>query len=314
MILKIPFVVKPFFRTLLISTTVFFAISGSVRSQTKSTDTLHEEFVDLGSHKLFISRSGPENAKYTIVFESGAGGTSQDWSKVRAALAPSIKTIAYDRAGAGKSGAGPLPRTLRQEVFELHQILKSERSKSIILVGQSIGGLLVRLYAGQYEKNVAGLVLVDPTHESAVLGSMRYGGWVRLREKATGKPIPNPQLGKRISPGYDSTVDYMAEEFQQIYLHGLKNARQLRNHALIVLGAGKRNKPPGTADEQWKEIRNERDKQIQDLANLSLNSKFIVDPASGHAIHYDNPELVAKSIEMIIKALETNRPLLKLIE
>jgi len=33
---------------------------------------------------------------------------------------------------------------------------------SIILAGQSIGGLIVRLYTESYGDNVAGLVLVDP--------------------------------------------------------------------------------------------------------------------------------------------------------
>ena len=102
---------------------------------------------------------------------------------------------------------------MAQNVFELHGLLNAVGVKGpIILVGQSIGGLIVRMYTEQYPKEVAGLVLVDPTHPSSVLGSMKYGGWVRLREKATGKTIPKPQVKDSISPGYDSTADYMAEE------------------------------------------------------------------------------------------------------
>jgi pimeloyl-ACP methyl ester carboxylesterase len=40
-------------------------------------------------------------------------------------------------------------------------------SGPFVLVGQSIGGLLVRLYSAQYGSEVIGVVLVDSTHESA---------------------------------------------------------------------------------------------------------------------------------------------------
>lgn len=284
---------------------IAFDISAYSQQQTLVSGS-NEKLVDIGYHKLFISQTGPQNAKFTIVFEAGAGGSSKDWEKVRSMLPADIRTIAYDRAGIGKSEPGPLPRTMNQEVFELKQLLTAAKIKGpLIVVGQSIGGLLVRLYTEQYGKNVVGVVLVDPTHESSVLGSMRYGGWVRLREKATGKSIPKPQLEKRESADYDSTIDYMAEEFQKMYLSGIKNPKQLRNRPLIVLGAGKRKQPPGTPDQQWKELSDERGEQLQDLTVLSSNSRFIHDPKSGHFIHYDNPEIVVKSIEMIVHAINS---------
>lgn len=277
---------------------------------TVKSDSTHGRFVKVGLHNLFITSSGPQDAKLTVVFESGARGSSKDWAQVRMRLPSSVRTIAYDRAGQGKSEPGPLPRTMAQEVFELHELLKKTHIKgSIILVGQSIGGLLIRLYTEKYGKNVVGLVLVDPTHESSMLGSLKYGGWVRLREKAVGKVIPEPQLKNKVSAGYDSTADYMAEEFQKIYLSGTKSGQSLAGRPLVVIGAGKRNQPPGTPDEQWKLIRAERDRQIQDLISLSTNSKFILDPDSGHLIHYDNPDIVTKAIEMVIKSVETKTKL-----
>jgi pimeloyl-ACP methyl ester carboxylesterase len=294
--------------SLLLPLTVGFSISfatGYSQSSTMLSDTISERFVDIGYHKLFVSIAGASNSKFTVVFESGAGGNSKDWEGVRSLLSSGVRTLTYDRAGLGKSEFGPLPRTMAQEVFELHQLLTHLKINGpIILVGQSIGGLLVRLYAEQYGKNVVGVVLVDPTHESSNLGSMRYGGWVRLREKGVGEIIPEPQLREKVSPGYDSTADYMAEEFQKIYLSSIKNPQALKKRPLVVIGAGKRNQPPGTPDEKWKELRNERDKQIQGLTNLSSNSKFILDPKSGHLIHYDNPEIVSKSIEMVIHSIE----------
>ncbi len=267
--------------------------------------------VDIGGHKLHLNCTGPTNAALTLVFESGGGGSSKDWSRVRELLPSNVRICAYDRAGSGWSEAGPAPRTMHQEVFELHALLEAAKIPGpFVLVGQSIGALLVRLYTEQYGSNVVGVVLVDPTHESSVLGSVRYGGWVRLREKATaGRLVPEPRLEGKRGSQYKPEDDYMAEEFQQLYLSRETNPEPLGNRPLIVLGAGKRPKPPGTSDEKWQELRQEKDGQVQDLAHLSQNSKFILAPSSGHAIHNDDPELVARAIKEVMEAASKGSPL-----
>jgi pimeloyl-ACP methyl ester carboxylesterase len=193
---------------------------------------------------------------------------------------------------------------MRQEVFELHALLEAAKMPGpLVLVGQSIGGLLVRLYTEQYGNDIVGVVLVDPTHESDVLGSLRYGGWVRLREKATnGRAVPEPRREGKPSTSYKPEDDYLAEEFQQLYLSRKANPEPLGKRPLIVLAAGKRPQPPGTPDDLWAQLRVEKDGQKIDLSRLSSNSKFVLDPSSSHAMHADNPQLVARSIEEVLKA------------
>jgi pimeloyl-ACP methyl ester carboxylesterase len=266
-------------------------------------ETPSGRMVDIGGHKMYIECQGPIRSPVTVVFESGGGGTAKDWSLVRPLLR-NVRTCAYDRAGSGLSEPGPLPRTMRQEVFELHELLKVANANGpYVLVGQSLGGLLARLYTQYYGKDVVGVVLVDPTNESSMLGSMRYGGWARIREKATGYPIPEPRLKLKDSVAYDANVDFLAEEFQLMYLSRQANPRMLADRPLIVLAAGKRTKPPGTPDELWKQILEEKEEQVRALVQLSGNSKFHEDPASGHAMQNDNPELVARSIEEVIRAV-----------
>ena len=106
-----------------------------------------------------------------------------------------------------------------------------------------------------------------------------------------------------------TTADYMAEEFQNMYLSSIKNPQQLGSRPLIILGAGIRKQPPGTPDDQWKQLRTERDKQVQDLTILSGNSKFILDPKSSHSIQNDDPEIVAESIQMIINSITSKTKL-----
>ena len=132
--------------------------------------------VDIGSHHLHIRCVGPAGKKPTVILEAGGGGFSDSWSSVQELLSSRVRSCAYDRAGSGWSEPGPAPRTMRQEVFELHALLKAAKiSGPLVLVGQSIGSLLVRLYAGQYRREIVGMVLVDPTHIEEVLGSISRG-------------------------------------------------------------------------------------------------------------------------------------------
>ena len=274
------------------------------------TDSASERSVNIGYHRLFMRIKGSEQARFTIVFESGGGGTSKDWAKVIALLPPDLRTVAYDRADLGQSGHGPLPRTMAQEVLELHQLLQNAGIKGqIILVGQSVGGLNARLYTQRYGRQVVGLVLDDPTDESAVLGSMRYGGWTRLREKAAGKSVPYPQLNDSLTTGYDSTADYMAEEFRQMYLYRQQHPQALGHRPLIVIGASIRSQPPGTPDAQWKGLREERDAQVKGLVNLSGNAQFILAAHSTHQVQNDEPAIVSQAIQAVLTAIANHQSL-----
>jgi pimeloyl-ACP methyl ester carboxylesterase len=60
---------------------------------------------------------------------------------------------------------------MKQEVFELHALLRVAKVPGpYVLVGHSIGGLLIRRYTEQYGSEVIGIVLAAATHESARLG------------------------------------------------------------------------------------------------------------------------------------------------
>lgn len=129
------------------------------------------KLVDIGGWRHHLNCTGARNGKMpTIVLESGAGDFSVDSGLVQPDVARFARVCSYDRAGAGWSDLGPRPRTMRQVAYELHTVLKKAGEKGpFIMVGQSVGGLFVRVYASQYPQEVAGMVLVDRTHEDTVL-------------------------------------------------------------------------------------------------------------------------------------------------
>lgn len=260
--------------------------------------------VDIGGHSLHLRCVGPIGKQPIIILEAGGGGFSTVWSRVQDLLAERLRTCAYDRAGLGWSEPGPAPRTMRQEVFELHNLLQGAKIPApYVLVGHSIGGLLVRLYTEQYGNDVIGLVLVDPTHESNVLFNLRVNRWVRIRELATGRAVPKPRQEGTVSKGYNPGRRLPRRRDAADVLIPTGQPQSLGNRPLIVLAAAKPgDPPPGTTQEFANQLGREKDEQKADLARLSANSKLVRDPSSGHHIYADNPQLVAGAIEDVVGA------------
>jgi pimeloyl-ACP methyl ester carboxylesterase len=149
--------------------------------------------VDVGGWRLHLNCTGSSKRNVpTVVFESGSGDFSFDWSLVQPEVASFTRACSYDRAGNAWSDLGPRPRTMRQIAYELHMALKKAGVKGpYVLVGQSFGGLLVRTFAGMYPKEVAGMVLVDSTHEDTQL--YLNGKVQRMRELSQGRVVPPVQ-------------------------------------------------------------------------------------------------------------------------
>src|SRR5271168_1115439 len=102
----------------------------------------------------------------TVVLDSGLGVPAVGWNPVQTEVAKFARVCSYDRAGYGWSGASSAPRTSLEIVKELHALLDAAGEKGpFILVGHSFGGYNVRVYNGQYPNDVAGMVLVDASHE-----------------------------------------------------------------------------------------------------------------------------------------------------
>src|SRR5215831_16413900 len=105
--------------------------------------------IDVGGWWLHLNCSGQAKpSRATVILEAGAGDFSVDWSLVQPLVAPFARACSYDRAGAGWSDLGPRPRTMRQQVWELHALLEHAGEKPpFVLVGHSYGGWLARLSA-----------------------------------------------------------------------------------------------------------------------------------------------------------------------
>jgi pimeloyl-ACP methyl ester carboxylesterase len=170
------------------------------------------KLVDVGGYRLHLNCTGKGGP--TVVLIAGGGDFSFDWSLVQPDVSRFTRVCSYDRAGLAWSDPGPIPRTMRQEAYELHLLLKAARIKApLVLVGHSIGGLIARVYAEQYPNEVAGIVLVDPTHEDTTL--MYQGKIVQVRAGAKGIAVPPVQTMRSSPPKPATAEDIKQFEFNQ---------------------------------------------------------------------------------------------------
>jgi len=124
------------------------------------------ELIDLGGRALRVVRAGPPGAAASplVVLEHGAFGCAADWAVVQEKLAAKgLRSLAYDRAGIGHSDPGPDPRDGHAIVSDLAALLhRLEETGPLVVVGHSMGALMVRLFALTHPDRVRGVVLVDP--------------------------------------------------------------------------------------------------------------------------------------------------------
>ena len=264
----------------------------------------------IGRHHLHIYCIG--DGAPTVVLDAGLGGTSLDWAKVQPEVAKFTRVCSYDRAGYGWSDEGPKPRTADVIAAELERLLGySEITGPYILVGHSFGALGVRLFASRFPQKIAGLVLIDATHEAqferfeaaqiptlAPANNRRFviANHYQIPE---GLPAAIKPIAQALALG-PSAIDALYDELRnmRISAHQVGLLNKLPNVPLLVL-----------AHDGRALARSDRAKRMagiwldlqQDLASRTPQGQFVVTADSGHYIHLDQPNIVIEAIRKVVE-------------
>ena len=100
-----------------------------------------------------------------VVLHAGHQDDKSSWNKLLPDLAQHHRVIALDRAGHGGNPTTAFPRDPCTIAREQRAMLQAAGAKPpYILVGHSLGGLYQYTYAKLFPSEVAGLILLDPTH------------------------------------------------------------------------------------------------------------------------------------------------------
>jgi pimeloyl-ACP methyl ester carboxylesterase len=120
--------------------------------------------IDVGGHRLHLDCRGEGTP--TVILDAGLGKSSLDWSLVQPKVAAVTRVCSYDRAGMGWSEPAAGLRSPMDLAAEFHTLLRNGGVNGpYVLVGHSLAGKNVRMFARAYPTEVAGMVLVDARSE-----------------------------------------------------------------------------------------------------------------------------------------------------
>ncbi len=139
--------------------------------------------IDAGGHRLRMSISGRERP--TVVFDCFGPANLEIWSRIQRDVSRFATCVSFDHGSFWGSEPGPVPRDARQLARELHVALANAQiPPPYLLVGYSMGGIYTRVFAGEYPREIAGIVLVDPTSEEFMTWLQeRFPEMVRISAK-----------------------------------------------------------------------------------------------------------------------------------
>ena len=277
--------------------------------ETSPADADFAGTVDLGNgRKLFLECHGAGSR--AVILESGLRTRGDNWSRADllthggAAVLPEVTKFArvctYDRPGTtlnagevSRSDPAPMPRTALNVVRDLHTLLRAARVPGpYVLVGHSMGGLFVRLYAALYPEEVSGLVLVDALAEQ-IKPLFKPTDWTTFVGLNSG-PLPGFENYTALE-----TIDFDMS-FQQM-------ERELSNGPMekipvVILVRGLAVDLPATAPPKFGSVIEPAWRRSEEQLALAVpHIKYVIAKNSGHYIQLDEPAVVVQAIRDVVQ-------------
>lgn len=220
-----------------------------------------------------------------VVLVNGAGGPVEGWFKVFAKLASSRRTVAYNRPGIDQSSKPAVPQTAAESVESLRELLDALAvPPPYVLVGHSLGGLVVNLFARLYPDEVVAAVLLEATAADDVRVLPRFENGVQRQLKRVMRRLLPPHP-------FDET------EHLDASLAELEAAPPFPPIPLLVVTGAR----PALTWATPQALLDARSRHQQALANLSPLGRQVMAMKSGHFPQFSEPELVCATIEDAVR-------------
>lgn len=280
--------------------------------------------VDVGGYKMHIYCTG--QGAPAVILDSGLGDGFTPWRKVQPEVARFTRVCSYDRAGLGYSDPSPGSRTSKDIAQELHRLLHNAGIPApVVIVGHSMGGYDVRLYASLYRNEVAGVVLVDSSHPDqdrrfpAALKELEASVDHEVAIEKVLMPFGIPRLFASRDPA-GCCHNTAADRAAQCNLHSVREGQaELRsfsesadqaaatgspgNIPLAVLSHDPEQPQPGIPADLGKKIDEAWEKMQQELAQLSTKGTRTIAKNSGHYIQLDRPDVVVEAVQDVVEQI-----------
>lgn len=240
--------------------------------------------IDVGGYCLEIAATGVSAPP--VVCVSGLTGAMGEWSEVREALDSRTSLVTYSRPALGTSDHLPAALAVKSHppswaAAQLQTLLDHAGVASPrILVGHSIGALIVEAYAARWPQEAAGMVLVDPAHPR---------GHLELFREPT--PTDDEHGGIRFDmhAGHNERLHFPRPRFPTAVISGADdrwnretNPDEYRPYTLDEIGR------------RWREFQREW--------VARTNAVHVIAHRAGHGVHEEAPDLVALAISAVLEA------------
>jgi pimeloyl-ACP methyl ester carboxylesterase len=299
---------------------LFFAVVGMIyenifEARDRRFNPMTGRLFDVGGFRMHLDCTGEGSPM--VILESGLGDTYASWRKVQPQIAKFVRVCSYDRAGLGYSDSRSLPRTSKVIAGELHALLQAAGiAPPYILVGHSMGGFDVRLYASLYRNEVAGMVLVDASHPDQEnrfppeLKNME-GSWVREAEflKYT-MPFGIPRLlglcdedpVQRAAECNFHTAAESVAELKSFPESAAQTAASgsLGDLPLVVLSHDPDKPSSDLPADVATPVNDAWEKMQKELSQLSTRGTQVVAKNSSHYIQTDRPDVVIDAVRGVL--------------
>lgn len=217
----------------------------------------------------------------TVVFENGLRQTLDKWGKVIEAIKSDTTVFAYNRPGYGKSDEAQTPRDGRTIVEELRSTLRQQGLKPpYVLVGHSLGGLYMQLFARAYPQEVKGVVLVDALYPGVIMKPEDFPFYTRVARQVFFSKAVNQEIDEIHNTG---TAVLALPSANKIPLIRLINVPKSAGAIGVDIG-----------------VVNFDPKVRTVVEGLYPNAKTVV-VDSDHQIQTENPEVVVDAIRAVIR-------------
>lgn len=290
--------------------------------------------VDIGGRRVQLDCRG--SGSPTVVFEAGQGvAGSLDWSAVQPKVAAHTRACAYSRAGLMWSDPSNEPSSAEQVAQDLHAALTHAGEQGpFVMVGQSIGGPYVVSFTRYFGAQVAGLVLVDPSHPDQAARVARYMvekrsplsrlflrlGWSGLPRLAAPRLLPRmPQQSEhdaaaiRAFAPQSFRTELAESDATERTLAEAGAFRELGERPLVVLTAMA---PYADGELRGMKITPAQGKEVQalwkqmhdDITTWSTRGVHHVLPNAGHDIQFDAPDAVVDAVLSVVRQARALSP------
>jgi pimeloyl-ACP methyl ester carboxylesterase len=289
--------------------------------------------VDYGRRMNIYCRGSGSPA---VVFDAGLGDSTSSWGLVQPAVAARTKTCSYDRAGLGFSDPPTRASTASNIADDLHRLLAAAHIRPpYILVGHSSSGLSLRVYADRYLDDVAGMVLVDPSHEDQWVRGWAIGapGQKERYDSSLAEQAQCVEEAKKgfvkDTPAYNNCLGYVdthvspaindaqrsiwatpgwqgafLSERQNVSYASAEQAHATRKDfgdmPIIVLTHAPHAKAPDETQEQGDQRTLLWEELHSQLAAMSTRGINVIVPNAGHYMQFDRPQVVIDAVNQAI--------------